>query len=398
MDRKTKVIFITATLVMWALAGTVVVGGMYLAEKLEDIMPVFKEFAEPEALMAPGVLVGEGAFSKTTLRKENFLGNITDIKIKAGGSLNKGEIILVGSRGAVFLDADDPSVANSSVYFEDHADFVELIDLEGDGVEEFMGRGCWCKPPIVIDSEGDTVWQYEREDEKVVDMVSADIDGDGYLEFVAGLLDGGIRMVDTNDKRLRKRSSPPVKHIEVADVDGNGTLDIIFSTLSGELTVIDSSGKNINVRELPDTAPDTTKEETTEIWDFTLVRWPDDGGKQYILSPGNGVVRFHDLRGEFVSELEVEYSFDFAYARGAGFNGAGGENYFAVLLAHDYWGVSVLSIYDETSSVVYEEVLEGSYFSLAVGHGMGGGGSDNLLIGGKGDLIGYAFNEDGRTE
>lgn len=385
MDRRTKIIVITATLILWALVGVIIGGGIYLVKKFEEAV------ALPKGIETTAVLIGGESFLKSTLHEESFIGRITDIKIKGGDPAATGEIVFAGSGGVLFLDINDPSIVNSSVYFEDNANFIEVIDIEGDGIEEFTGRGCWCRPPIVIDSEGETIWRYERRDEKVVDMVSADMDGDGELEFIAGLKDGGIRLIDRNDKKIFKKKTPPVEHVEVADVDADGRVDIIFTTTKGELITIDSSGK-----ELSRTKDSGTEEGNIKIKDFTLVRWPTANDREYILSAGDGVVRFHDLFGKVVFDIKAERAYGSARVRGVGFNGPQGEDYFAVLLAHERWKRSVLYIYDDNLNVVYEEVLGGLYFSLALRPAMNGEGTpETLLIGGQGSLFGYTPAKDG---
>ena len=386
MDRRTKIIVITATLILWALVGSIIGGGIYLAKKYEGRIAEFEEknAVFRKAFEAEGIISGGELFSKTILNEEVFISNITDIRITPKTPFSDGEIILAGSDGAVFLDWDDPSVVNSSVYFEEGADFVKVIDIEGDGLEEFMGRGCWCKPPIVIDSAGDTLWKYEKTGDKVIDMVAADMDGDGELEFIAGLRDGGIRIIDINDKKFIKKETMPVRHVEVADADGDGRLDIIFTTADEQFMVTDSSGKWLKILE----------EENIKVKDFTLVARSGVDGEGSIISADEGVVRFHDLFGRVVKEVSFERAYGSADIRGVSFGYGGADAYTAVLLVYklsDNFKRSVLVIFDESLSIVYEEVFEGLYYAIATEPYRGGATAETLLIGGQGGLIRYAL-------
>lgn len=400
MDRRSKIIVITATLIMWVLVGSIVGVGVYFGKKFEGQMAKFEEDSAlfMERFEVEGIISGGELFSKTVLNEEVFISNITDIRIRPKTPISEGEIIMAGSIGAVFLDLDDPSVVNSYVYFEDDADFVEVIDIEGDGVEEFMGRGCWCKPPIVIDSAGDTMWKYERAGEKVVDMVAADMDGDGELEFVSALRDGGIRIIDRNDKKIFKKKTSPVRHVEVVDVDSDGRLDIIFTTIGGQVMVVDSLGnwlstvKDTEASALRDsTDSPSIKEDEFKVRDFTLVVRSGADGKGSIISADEGVVRFHDLFGKVLKEVSVERAYGSTDIRGVGFESVGENAYVAVLLVYTGVEKSVLLVFDEDFSLVYEEVLEGLYYAIAKEPARGSGGVETLLIGGKGGLIRYAI-------
>ncbi|MCK4846236.1 MAG: VCBS repeat-containing protein [Deltaproteobacteria bacterium] len=402
MDRRSKIIVITATLIMWVLVGSIVGVGVYFGEKFEEQMEKFEEDSAlfMERLEGEGVISGDELFSKTVLNEEVLISNITDIFIRPKTPLGEGEIILAGSNGAIFLDLDDPSVVNSSVYFEDDADFVEVIDVEGDGVEEFMGRGCWCKPPIVIDSAGETIWKYDRAGDKVVDMVAADMDGDGELEFVSALRDGGLRIIDRNDKKIFKKKTSPVRHLEVADVDGDGRLDIIFTTIGGQVMVVDSLGKWLStVKDTEASAlRDSTelssiKEDELEVGDFTLVARPEVDGEEFIVSVADGAVRFHDLFGKVVKEVSIERAYGSTDIRGVGFESVGENAYVAVLLVYTGVEKSVLLVFDEDLSLVYEEVFEGLYYAIAKEPARVSDGAETLLIGGQGGLIRYALTD-----
>jgi len=198
MDKSTKILigcFLAA-----GLAGLIllVVGGAGMYLLYSHIAPAFAPGEFPA--VEPGVHAGEGFFVQSLVFHDQRLGRLTDIIIQVSDGGSEPELGIVGAQGALFLDNDFNET--SFVGFGRGFVHVEFLDVENDGVWEFINRGSWGSDTALIGSEGQVRWSYGGMP-GVNDMCAGDVDGDGDLEFVVGFNGGGgVHLVDADGQRI----------------------------------------------------------------------------------------------------------------------------------------------------------------------------------------------------
>src|SRR5207245_11128907 len=105
-----------------------------------------------------GVLVGEGFLSKSVYIQDARLGTISDIAFGEFDPSPGPEVAIVGTRGALFLD--DNAKAKSSVMFSVRAGHVNILDVDGDGISEYLDRGGGWRVVSLLDQKGNALWTY----------------------------------------------------------------------------------------------------------------------------------------------------------------------------------------------------------------------------------------------
>jgi len=136
-----------------ALLMVILVGAaIYMVRRIASAQPAMER---PAQLETAGVQAGADLLTKRVLLEGADSGPVTDIAVQEDPA--DGGMMVVGSRGALFLDAWGAVV--SSVVFDARVDHVDVVDVEGDGVCEFMNRGSWAIPASLIDHEGKELWR-----------------------------------------------------------------------------------------------------------------------------------------------------------------------------------------------------------------------------------------------
>jgi len=358
--------------------GLIIVGiiGAYLAYRFV-VQPMFASQQAPAAFATAQVVTGSGVLSKHEYYSDPSLGTIGDV---ARGQLDGSpgeETGIAGSGGAVLLD--DSGTPKSSVQFAGRAVHVDIIDVEGDGVCEFMSRGSWAIPASVFRHDGTVAWTYGDGTSGVDDMSEGDINGDGLLEFVVGFNGGdGVHLLDDAGRLLWQRPDGNVWHVEMLDTDGNGTLEIAHSNAAGQLTVRDASGRILN-----------QWEPSSYFSDFSLCAWPTRHDRQYALSAEDDTIWLLDCAGaRTAATFDAPDAGELGEAYGTPVKlDPGRADYLAVAVAFDNWDRSVLYVYDDAGALVYEEVLPEVCSTLTT-RGLSDGG-EALLLGGDGRVWEY---------
>ena len=203
-----------------------------------------------------GVLVGSDFLSKKIFFKDEQIGNITDIVFGELDTSPGMEIGIAGYYGACFLNAE--SKVKSSMMFklkdivslrkaDEYKNIpsialfdinIDIVDVEMDGICEFMKRGGFSSDACLIDHNGNIIWTCKERNSRVQDMCAGDIDGDGNLEFVAGFLNwGGIQLLDKNGKRIWKKGEEGVWRVGFVDVNNDGRLEIVHAFINNRIKV-----------------------------------------------------------------------------------------------------------------------------------------------------------------
>jgi hypothetical protein len=352
MITKRKKVLIGFSIALGVLIILVIVGG-FIAYRYFISPMISDRLAVPEALNKTGVLVGEGFLSKSIYVQDTRLGTISDIAFGEFDPSPGPEIAIVGTQGTLFLD--DKAKAKSSVMFSLRTGHPAIVDVEGDGVSEFLDRGGGWQNISLIDHKGNAIWTYGGM--PGVDNISAgDIDGDGVLEFVVGFNGGGgVRLLDRNAKEKWKQPDGNVWHVELVDTNADGSLEIIHSNAAGEMTVRDKDGKIIHKAK---PAPYFSS--------FSLCRWPNKESPQYALLAENDTIWVFDFFGKCVAHFDAPISGTLGHARGVPTKiQSDRPEYFAVVAEFSNWNKSILYVYGSDKKLIYQEIIPETCQSIA---------------------------------
>jgi len=361
-------IFIAAAIVL------LIIGGFLFYQFL--IKPIF---TTPEDLITPSVIVGSDLLSKRPFIEDSRLGMVTDIVLGDLDGKRGQEIGITGRKGALFLSIR--SKVKSTVTFRSKTSHVDIIDIEGDGLCEFVNRGGYrgdtCDASL-IDHGGNTLWTYGGSS-GINNMCAGDIDGDGMLEFVAGFNgSGGVHLVDKNGERRWRQDDGNVWHVELVDTNGDGLPEIVHSNVGGKINVRDKSG-NIISRARGD----------SHFTDFSICQWPTKNDREYVLHCEKNKIGLYDFDGETVVRLNAPKCNRYGHARGVLVKIKRGEpEYLAVLAEFRHWKRALLYIYDAAGELVYQEILPEACASITA-ISLPNSERETMLIGGQGKVWQY---------
>ena len=330
-----------------------IIVGVFFAYKY-FISPIISSRTKmPEELKTPGVLTGSDFLSKEIFVQNLKLGTITDIAFGEFDPVPEQEIGIVGTKGVLFLDENRN--VKSSVMFSVRAGHVDIVDVDGDNTCEYLDRGGGWHDVSLIDHNGNSIWTYGGMP-GVNDITAGDIDGDGSIEFVVGFNGGGgLRLLDRNGKEKWKQSDGNVWHVELVDTNSNGNLEIVHSNAGGKITVRDTKGKIIR-RSKP--AP--------YFSDFSLTTWPTKNSKIYALLAEDDTIWVFDFDGKTIAQYNAPLSGSLGHARGVPIKFSSVKpEFFAVVVEYSNWEKSLLYIYGQDNSLVYQEILPEACASIA---------------------------------
>jgi hypothetical protein len=333
----------------------------------------------PSSLKTPTVLVGSGLMTRDVLISDARLGKVTDI-VRGELDPHPGmEIGIAGTEGAVFLD--DSLKAKSTVQFSASNSHVDIVDVNGDHVCEFMNRGAWSSDASLIDHSGKTMWTYGGMP-GVDDMCAGDIDGDGIRELAVGFNgDGGIRLLDKTAKMRWKQPGWNVWHVEMADTDGDGKLEIVHSDAGGEIVIRDAQG-NLLRRGRP----------AAYFSHFSLCRWPGKKDRPYALLSEDDAIWLFDFDGKTVAQFKAPRAGSLGDARGLPVKLYRNKpECLAVVVEFENWDRSIIYVYDSKGTLLYQEILPEACASIG-GITLDRSGAETILVGGNGRVWQYGVN------
>lgn len=294
-----------------------------------------------------GLLSSRICFSDPSLRE---IWDIQEVNFDANGSL---DLVIVGSAGAAVLDRAFKPI--EQITFHDRAFAkVKLVDLEHNGHYEFLVRGSsttgiglsWDCPVIVFDRDGSRMWSY-RSVAGVNDAAAADIDGDGQDEVVVGMnTGGGIKLLNHNGSELWSKPDANAWRVETLSSQSGHGLDIVSSNASGELTLRDAAGEVI--RRIKPGA---------YLRKFSKTKWFGLEGNDQILAIQTGKILVIDPLGKTLASWNAPLAGSSGEPVGTPVKLSGEKDYYACLVTFDDWNRSILYMYEEDGTLVYQEIF-----------------------------------------
>jgi hypothetical protein len=293
------------------------------------------------------------------------------------GVAGTGAALLWAWEGQVLGDDTD---AVRAIVFDDGASHVDIVDVEGDGVCEFLNRGSWGDDAWLRDHAGREIWVYGG-DPGVDDACAGDIDGDGILEFAVGLNGGGgVHLLDARGEVQWQKADSNVWHVEMADANGDGSLEVIHTSGGGGLTV---RGRDGGVLDTHPRGPRCRLGAAGYLSKFSLCRYPGRSAAQHIVACRDGAIQVLDFEGDTVARLDAPESGDLGHARATPVKlVADAPEYFAVAVEFGGMEMSHLYVYDGGGSLVYHEAMEGVCAAIAATPA-DDAGAEALLVGGE---------------
>jgi hypothetical protein len=182
--------------------------------------------------------------------------------------------------------------------------------------------------------------------------------------------DRGIELLNKDGHKQWQMEDGNVWHVEIANVGGSGARQIIHSNVRGDVIVRDSHGDITSTTDLP-----------FYLGPFSICKWPDKNGKQYLLSANDGDIRLFDVKGKIIAQFNAPFSKDAYKVRGTPVVLKKGKpEYFAAVVTFGGLPRSILYVFHQNGALVYQEILPESCASiLAVS--FDDSGSEGLLIG-----------------
>jgi hypothetical protein len=250
----------------------------------------------------------------------------------------------------------------SLVKFEQRAGKVESIDVDGDGVLEYMNRGGGWQPVTLISSAGATLWRREGAPD---DMAAIDLNGDDTLEFVVGFnAGGGLKALDVRGNELWSRSASNVFSVAAVDVDEDGSDEIVHT--DGDPTLIREADGRI-IRKFQ-----------RSLYRFAVCPWSDDKHSQVLLRLDDSAIVAINFDGSRLGSYSIPRGGVAVAATPITF---GQSEFFAVVVqGRATTHLSTLYVFDERDSLVYHELFHGQTPSVAV-IPTGEESGDALLVG-----------------
>lgn len=259
---------------------------------------------QSEDIGPAGVVVGQGLLQPRVFFSDPGLGVVTDISVGKLDPTPGAAVGVAGEEGAVFLDQSGAAV--SSVKFTDSYDRIVMVDVEGDGVCEFMDRGSWGSEAALLDHRGQKLWSYGGKGGGVNDMGAGDVDNDGMLEFAVGFNGGGgVHLLDRAGRVRWQRPDANVWNVGMADLNGDGRAEIVHSNAGGQLIVRDELGNIVSQTRQGAKPASRTQPLMPGFFHFSLCPWPASSSPARVLASGRDTVEVFDAAGKTLATLDA---------------------------------------------------------------------------------------------
>jgi len=313
---------------------------------------------------------------------------VTQILVGWPADHENATLTAVGNLGVHFVDGN--GVSRKEIRFSKGIGCpVEVMRLDAGDDYGFLTRNeSWSTDATVFDKQGQVLWTYpSRVTAGIDDSVGANLDANGNSGVLIGFNgDEGIILADMNGKKIGQKPEGNVWHVETLDVYNDGRKEILHSNSRGHLIVRDGNGEIID-HYIPD----------HYVSDFALTRWGSEAQPSHILvptmEPRNGccspVMLILDAKGKTVTRFDASLGDLMHSTHGTPVHFPKSSQYYAALQTNLTLNRSVLTLYDGTETIAYQEVLGGTCFSIA---SLPGPNGDRLLIGCSGEILEYSLS------
>lgn len=334
-----------------------------------------KVASDSRPVPAPGVIYGEGFFSKRLFYGDPLLGDVLLLKPWALESDDEEGILCAGSRGAVVVAHESQAVRRT--LFPDAAEKVLVI--RNDSEPTFLLLEQSGKAVTSCDAKGGSLWSYSLRT-SINDIAVGDLNDDGSpVCLIATNGGGGLHAVDLKGRRLWRVRGANIWCVATFDDECEGNARIYHSHANGRLYIRDRHGTL-----LKDAKP------RSYLGSFCLCNWPNRQGPVCMLGQTNDErLSILDADGECKTLLWAPEATGHSDVQATNVRFLPDQSdRFAVLLNYPSEERAMLFVCDEEGNPLYAEVLPHSAAGL-MRREFRDTGQESLLIGGAGRIWEY---------
>jgi hypothetical protein len=298
-----------------------------------------------------------GFLSEKVVFEEKDYGGIGSIRLMRCRPETRMDIMLSLPGKVAFLD-DQYQMQHRLQFDQNRFMRIEPIRMGGTGYCGYIAYKLF-EGVYLYDSNGNEKWNITRQDKKgtAIDGVRAgDVDGDSQPDIVIyHRYREGIHLVDGEGNTIWKYPVHALGHLEVSDVDEDGKAEIIFSNSNNangvtEYSTLDEGGAIADRLKI-----------TTTSYEFSIVRWPDNGPIPNLLLTEKNKIRIVDLNGNTVIEVDAPGCRPFGKVAAASVKLNKTELRYLAVKKSLHPDLSVLYVYNPGGKLVFQktEVIKG---------------------------------------
>jgi hypothetical protein len=347
------------------------------------------KYKVPAELRESRVLLGRDWLDKKVFYQSKGIGEVSQILMGWPADREGADLMVAGNKGVQFLDLGGHMVKAIS-FSERFFSPVQVVQLDESGNFGFLTRDeSWSGPVLLFDMQGQEIWSYgSRFFSGADDSVAGDIDGDGRPEFAVAHTPK-ILLINRDGREIWTSHDLNIWHLELLPASAGEPGKIIHSNAGGELVVQDSQGREI-AKYLPG----------RYVGQFAITRWGTEKQATHILAPNETTSKTDpqrreffvlDSRGKIVSHFESPLGALLSDLWGTSVYFSENSSYYALLQSYRPADRSMLSVFDEKSQLVYQEILDENCEAVAAAPGKS---HESLLVGCEDKIFAYSLSQD----
>ncbi|MCK4904834.1 VCBS repeat-containing protein [bacterium] len=298
--------------------------------------------------------------------------------------------------GVLFIDGKYQEVKRLDLVGSDSGGFSNItpLDLNGTHLCNFIAYR-FSKGAYLFDSNGKERWKFTNPKSNGLypdGVVPGDIDGDGKLEFAVYYRYGdGIVLLDSEGNTIWQHPILAIGHLEIIDLDEDGKAEIIYSNSNNaygdsKFNILNPTGIIVGKLEID-----------TKSSEFSVIRWHDKV-KPHILLTEENKIRIVDFDGNDVIQLDAPGCRAFGELKALTVRFNKDEPEYLAVRKSLHPDILVLYVYDYKGNLVYQktEVLKRMRKPTLAVMPMNEIGDEKLLIGSmldnRGVVLEYSLN------
>jgi hypothetical protein len=284
----------------------------------------------------------------------------------------KNTIGFVSCGEAVFTDNNGRPVKKIK-FMSQYRNKIDIVDMSNDGKPEFLCRGSWAEPAVLIGEDGREIWKYDDKN-GIDDSEAGDLYGDGKKEIVVTMNGGGgIKLFDVNKGEIWKKDGGNIWSVAIRDINNDGENEIIHTSANGSIYIRDKDGNVLKENKTVD-----------YLAHFSMTNWFDRDDSVYPVSGQYGKIEIYNINGTTAAEFKTSDIQNPHYISTTIIKGR--NKYLAAVLSEVSQDNSMLYIFDEKGTVLYEEKTQGEYLAIMAF-------KSGFLAGGKGEVFYYKIKD-----